>query len=152
MPATDIKTRIAAIGIATTMIAGAEGVVLKVYRDPVGIPTYCFGETRAPDWSRRYSMEECRTILAARVAESVEAVESCVRVPLATHELAAMASFEYNVGKGAFCGSTFVRKVNAGQLPAACSELSRWVYAAGIKLPGLVKRRAEERAMCEGRR
>ena len=35
--------------------------------------------------------------------------------------------------------------------PAACAELERWVYAKGIKLRGLVKRRAAERAMCEGR-
>ena len=42
-------------------------------------------------------------------------------------------------------------KANTGDWAGACKELDRWVYAKGIKLNGLVKRRAAERAMCEGR-
>lgn len=45
--------------------------------------------------------------------------------------------------------SAFLRS-RGGQGDLA-AELSRWVYAGGRKLQGLVKRRAAERAMCEGR-
>ena len=41
------------------------------------------------------------------------------------------------------------RKTNAGDLAGACAELSRWTYAGGRQLPGLIKRRAAEREMCE---
>jgi lysozyme len=51
------------------------------------------------------------------------------------------------VGTEAFCKSTLARKLNAGD-PAACDELLRWTTAKGIQLPGLVKRREQERALC----
>lgn len=60
-------------------------------------------------------------------------------------------SFTFNVGGQALCNSTLAKRINAGQLPGACAELSKWVYSRGIKLPGLVKRREAERAICEGR-
>jgi lysozyme len=30
----------------------------------------------------------------------------------------------------------------------ACQQFSRWTYAGGKQLPGLVKRRAEEKQLC----
>ena len=62
---------------------------------------------------------------------------------------AAFLSFAFNVGAQKFCGSTLVKKANQGDMPGACAELSRWTYAGGRELPGLVKRRAAERALCE---
>lgn len=47
------------------------------------------------------------------------------------------------------CASTLARKANAGDMPGACAELSKWVFANKAKLPGLVKRRAAEREVCE---
>ena len=61
---------------------------------------------------------------------------------------AALASFVYNVGEGNFARSTLLRKLNQGDLRGACHELSRWVYAGGRKLNGLVSRRATERELC----
>jgi lysozyme len=57
-------------------------------------------------------------------------------------------SFAYNVGGGNYCGSTLVRKLNAGDTAGACNELTRWTRAKGIVLPGLVKRREAERQLC----
>jgi lysozyme len=74
----------------------------------------------------------------------------CINHPLTDGQKAAFLSFAFNVGNGNFCGSTLVRKANAGDMRGACAELSRWVYAGGKELPGLVRRRAAERAMCEG--
>ncbi|PRG74053.1 glycosyl hydrolase, partial [Burkholderia multivorans] len=65
-------------------------------------------------------------------------------------------SFAYNVGAGAYCGSTTAKRFNAGDWKGACRALNeadngrpQWVTAGGRVLPGLVKRRAEERALCE---
>ncbi|MBE5527621.1 glycoside hydrolase family 24, partial [Laribacter hongkongensis] len=79
------------------------------------------------------------------------ALKQCVRVPLHQYEYDAFVSLAYNIGSGAFCSSTLVRKLNAGDYAGACAEIDRWIYAGGKRLPGLVKRRAEERARCEGK-
>lgn len=151
MPTIDRRVTAAAVAIALPLVGAAEGLRQYVYRDPVGIPTFCFGETKNPEWGRRYSLAECQGLLSDRVEQAALEVQRCTTVPLAPHELAARASFAYNVGGAAYCGSTFARRTNAGHGAAACAELNRWVYARGIKLPGLVNRRAAERAMCEGR-
>jgi len=61
-------------------------------------------------------------------------------------------SWAYNVGAGAACRSTLVKKLK--QTPpdyeGACRELLRWTYAGGRVLPGLVKRREKEYRMCMG--
>jgi len=62
---------------------------------------------------------------------------------------AAFVSFAYNVGAGAFCGSTLVKLANSGDMAAACAQLSRWTFAGGKQLKGLVNRRADERRICE---
>ena len=41
------------------------------------------------------------------------------------------------------------RRLNAGDCWGAAAQFDRWVYAKGRRLPGLVKRRAEERRMFE---
>lgn len=61
--------------------------------------------------------------------------------------LAALTSFVYNVGVGAYRTSTLRRRVSEEAWGAAAKELGRWVYAAGQKLPGLVTRRGVEALM-----
>ncbi|WP_442854891.1 glycoside hydrolase family protein, partial [Burkholderia sp. BDU5] len=62
----------------------------------------------------------------------------------------------YNVGPAAYCGSTTAKRFSAGDWRGACRALNesdsgrpQWVTAGGRVLPGLVKWRAEERAICE---
>ena len=62
---------------------------------------------------------------------------------------AALGSFVYNVGERQFSSSTLLRLLNSGDVLGACAQLSRWVYAGGKQLAGLVNRRAAERELCE---
>lgn len=134
--------------ICVGCVAGFEGLRQAAYIDPVGIPTVCFGETRDVKLGDKYTAEECREMLGDRVQEFGAAVDRCVTVPLAPARKAAYVSFAYNVGTEAFCGSTLVRKANAGDAVGSCNELPRWTKAKGITLPGLVKRREQERQLC----
>lgn len=153
-----MKGRIATIAIgatlalATPLVAYFEGYVPSTYADPIGIPTICYGHT-GPDVTpgRVATRAECQALLQGDLATALTAVRQCVTVPIEDHVAAALTSFTYNVGARAFCGSTLARRINRGEWPAACAELDRWVYAGGKLLPGLVKRRAAERALCEGR-
>jgi len=127
-----------------------EGVILRGYRDPIGIVTACAGHTATAVLGRPYTREECETLLVEDLAEHAEGAMSCVDAPLSTGRAAAAVSFTFNVGVNAFCNSTFAKRLNAED-PNACEELDKWVYAGGQKLPGLVTRRRTERAICEER-
>lgn len=135
--------------IAVSCVAGFEGLRTVAYRDPVGIPTVCFGETKGVKMGDRYTPEQCKDMLEERLIEFAAGVEKCTRVELPPHRKAAAVSFAYNVGTGAYCSSTFVRRLNAGEGAAACGELMKWTRAKGIELPGLVRRRKEEMALCQ---
>lgn len=147
------RARLAVLGLtgAIGLVAGFEGLRQYTYLDPVGIPTTCFGHT-GPDvkLGQWRSIEECENLLADDLLKAYEAVERCIRVPLTNHQRVALTSFAYNVGGPALCSSTLARRANAGDMVGACNELPRWVYARGIRLPGLVKRRDVERRLCLG--
>jgi lysozyme len=78
------------------------------------------------------------------------ALRQCVRVPLHQHEYDAYLSLAYNIGPGAFCGSTLVRRLNAGDYAGACAEILRWDRFRGEPLRGLTLRRQAEHRQCLG--
>lgn len=139
-----------ALVLATPLVAQFEGLELRTYRDPVGIPTVCVGETDKELVLRdRFTKEECMAALGASMTVHALELSNCIHQPLKTHEAAALISWSYNVGTGAACASTLVRKLNAGATAQQwCPELNRWVYAGGKVLNGLVRRRKAETAMC----
>lgn len=138
----------AVLAIATPFIGHFEGLVLHVYPDAVGVPTYCYGETQDPRPGHRYTKVECDALLSGRLAEYDAGVRRCITRPLPAKTEAAFVSMAYNVGLGAFCSSTLARKANAGDLAGACAELSKWDKAGGRVLKGLTVRRGAERALC----
>lgn len=150
------KVKVGVTGGVLALAAGVvmlwEGYVPRTYIDPVGIPTACYGHTGEDvRVGATYTRKECQALLEGDLAIALAGVNRCIHVPLQSHEAAALVSFVFNVGERNFCGSTLARRINRGELPAACAELSKWVYAKGRKLPGLVNRRAQERALCEGK-
>ncbi len=142
------KQRAAWCAIAVSCVSGFEGLRQAAYRDPVGIPTICFGETKGVEMGQRATLAECQGMLADSLELANRGVDACIAVPLPDYRRAALVSFTYNVGQGNLCSSTLARKLNSGDTVGACNELSRWTRARGIELPGLVKRRATEREMC----
>lgn len=63
------------------------------------------------------------------------------------HEFDAMVDFTFNVGCHAFATSTLLRKFNANDIPGTANEFMKWVYVGKKRIPGLVKRRKDERAL-----
>ena len=78
------------------------------------------------------------------------ALKQCVTVPLSQNEYDSLTSLSYNIGSGAFCGSTLVRKLNAGDYAGACLEIKRWDKFQGKPLRGLTVRRQREYTECMG--
>ena len=130
-----------------SVVAYFEGYRPVAYLDPVSIPTICYGHTATARIGQTKTQAECDELLKSDLGEALEAVDR--QLPNAPPLVrAAFGSFVYNVGAGAFNRSTLLRKAMAGDWVGACNELTRWVYAGGRQLPGLVARRQAERELC----
>ena len=136
------------LGVAASLAGYFEGRNLIAYIDPVGIPTICDGVTKGVKLGDAKTDQECDVLFEAELRAHQAELNKYVSVPLHPNTEAALISFVYNVGGPAFSRSTLLRKLNAGDTVGACDELSRWVYAGGRKLRGLVRRRDAERELC----
>lgn len=148
------RTVVAALSLSATALVSLalhEGYREDAYIPvPGDVPTIGFGTTEGVKPGDKITPEKALA-RALKDAQKFEgALKQCVTVPLHQHEYDAYISFSYNVGSGAFCGSTLVRKLNAGDYTGACTELLRWTRAGGKVLPGLVKRRQDEYRKCMG--
>lgn len=144
-----LKIGAGAVALCVPLVMYLEGTIQRVYRDPIGILTSCTGHT-GPElrMGMVFTKQQCEQQLLADLLKHSEALD-CIKKPMTDGQKAAFLSFAFNVGEGAFCASTLARKANAGDMRGACAELSRWTLAGGKELPGLVKRRAAERKVCE---
>lgn len=148
---------VAASVLSLSAVGGAgivahEGMVRRVYLDPIGIPTVCAGHIKTvtkADLGKRFTDEQCAALLRADTADSVACVQRAVKVPVTQEQFDALVSFTFNLGCGALHRSALLRKLNGGDCWGAGAEFPKWVYAGGKVLPGLVKRRADERRVFE---
>lgn len=130
-------------------LANFEGFSGEAYIPvPGDVPTIGFGSTSGVEMGDKISVPEALERLMRDVENAESAIGQCVKVPLSQGEYDAYTSFIFNVGGNAFCASTLVKKLNAGDYPGACLELKRWVYVDGKVVHGLVKRRNMEFQMC----
>ncbi|MDK4746201.1 lysozyme [Leclercia adecarboxylata] len=115
-----------AITIAAVMLGnagGLEGRRYYAYQDVVGIWTVCDGHTGA-DVRRgyRYTNRECDALLQSDLRKVAAAIDPLIKVRIPETTRAALYSFTYNVGAGAFGKSTLLKKLNSGDvvpLPAS---------------------------------
>lgn len=144
-----------AVAAAILIAMPAEGLRQFAYYDPPGILSVCYGSTTDVKSGRRYSLEECRDRLNQDMRQAVATVERCAPgAPL--NVLTAFADAVYNIGPKIVCDvrqSKAARYLQASQWMAACRELTKWdkakVAGVMVPLPGLTKRRAVERSVCE---
>lgn len=139
--------RISEAGLS--LIKKFEGLRLIAYKCPAGIWTIGYGHTGPDVYEGKRITEEQADALLVQDCERMEsAVLSSVTVPLTQYEFDALVSFTFNVGPSAFRGSTMRRLLNErASKTVVASEFSRWVKADGKPLPGLVRRREEEKAL-----
>lgn len=147
-------------------IAGFEGFRDTAYIPVKGdVPTIGYGSTAGVKMGDRITPDRAMHRLREEV-DSIYAqgVRHCVLVPLTEYEFGAYVSLAYSVGAPTFCRKArpgkppnLIDLINAKRYAAACRRIEAFVYGpdgrGGKKvLRGLVNRRAEERAICEGRR
>jgi len=149
-----------AVGLIT--LAVSEGYTDKAIIPTKGdVPTLGFGTTTRPDGSPVQLGDKTNPVEAlqrkARDVNKFEgAIKQCVRVPLYQAEYDLYVDHAYNIGSGAFCRSTIVRRLNAGDYRGACDAILLWkrVGPQDCSIPGnricsgLWQRRLESHAKC----
>jgi lysozyme len=137
--------------IAASLIAGFETYSGKAYPDPPGqTTTYSIGYGHQIKPGDGFTIDsvisepDALAQLNSDLDVFATCVDNAVTVPLGPDETAALYSFTYNEGCGAFQGSTLLKLLNSGDYQGADDEFARWNIANGNILPALVSRRAKE--------
>ncbi len=134
------------------LIKRFEGLELEAYQDIAGIWTIGYGHTgNDVQPGMRISEREAEELLRRDLKPREQAVANAVKVPVNQNEFDALVSFVYNVGAGAFRGSTALKRLNRGDRVGAADALTWWNKATvgGVlrEVLGLTRRRASERAL-----
>lgn len=151
----------AAAAIAAPLAASFEGYAPRAYKDPAGIPTYCYGETQMLkyDPSHIYAQTECMDLLRHRMAQAfapklLQCVPAFIDIRY-RYEFGALLDASYNTGTGAACRSPMAVAFNHGQWAQGCRNFNGWYVTAHdrrtgqrIALKGLVRRRGAESSTC----
>jgi len=139
-----------------------EGLVTHEYLDSGGAPTIGIGHLltrsertsgkitiggQALDYRNGLTEQQCWDLLDLDLSGSEAVVNEAVKVSLNQNQFDALVSFVFNVGDGAFRGSTLLRLLNQGQLDQVPAQLQRWVRDNGQVVQGLVNRRNKEIAL-----
>lgn len=142
---------------ALNLIKKWEGLYLDAYLDPVGIPTIGYGTVQYPDGKMvklgdKITREQAEEYLRNKCDFIQITIKDWLPLSINQNQLDAIISFCYNLGVGAFGTSTLRIKLNRGDIQGAADEFDRWTYATKpdgtrVKLEGLVKRRADEKAL-----
>lgn len=140
------------------LIKGFEGLRLEAHLCPANVVSIGYGTTLYPDgkaikWGDRITEQQAEAFLIHDCDKFSKEVDRLVKVPLNQNQRDALISFCYNVGSGAFAGSTMLRLLNQGDYKGAAEQFPEWDKATinGVKkaLPGLTRRRAEEKLLFE---
>lgn len=148
------RKQVATISLSATALVALllhEGYRENAYTPVAGdVPTIGFGTTNGVRLGDRTTPEKALNTALKDIQKFEGALKECVTVPLEQHEYDAYISLSYNIGSNAFCKSTLVRKLNAGDYAGACNQILRWDQFNGKPLAGLTKRRQEEHKKCLG--
>ena len=147
------RVAVASLVVSAACVAGIaahEGYVGQAYRDPVGVWTIGYGETKGVQPGQTTTKERALIQLTESAQAHAKGMAACIHVPVYQYEFNAYADFTYNIGVAGFCRSSVATKLNALDYTGACAELLKFVYAKGQMLPGLVTRRRKEYQTCLG--
>lgn len=129
------------------LIKQFEGFRRNAYQDSAGVWTIGYGHTRTARQGMIISRTQGEELLKKDLVRFEKAVRDRVTVPLNQNQFDALISLAFNIGVGAFGGSTLLKRLNQGDYNGAANEFKRWVHAGGRRLKGLVNRREKERQL-----
>ena len=146
------------------MIKHHEGVRYKPYRCPAKLWTIGVGHVLypaqgalpldqrdafqlKPEHNRTFSKDEVDGILSADLQRFEAGITKLFPMVLTPGQNDALVSFAFNLGLGGVQRSTLRQKVLRGEIEEASNEFLKFTRGGGKVLPGLVKRRQDERSL-----
>lgn len=139
---------------AIDLIKQFESLRLEAYLCPAGVWTIGWGHTEGVRDGLRITEDLAEEFLRRDVAEVERGLPAAIHAPLTQGQHDALVSLCFNLRGGAFRLPTIaprlVAKINIGDFEGAANELLDIDRANGRVLPGLVRRRAAERALFVG--
>ena len=144
-------------GIA--FITEREGSSPTMYLDVAQLPTIGVGHLltkselnsgkiviagQAVHWRHGLTEHQMAQLLDQDLDRFEQAVNDAVIVPLTQNQFDALVSFAFNIGIGAFKGSTLLRRLNEGNYNQVPRQFKRWKYAGNRVINGLINRRELE--------
>lgn len=149
------RARIAGLSLSAAALIGLavhEGYRDVAYRPVAGdVPTIGFGDTQGVQMGDKTDPIRALIKLNVNTEKFQRDLRLCIGdVPMYQHEWDSIVLWSYNVGTGAACGSTLVKKLKHRDYQGACAELLKWNRFKGKPLDGLTKRRKQEYEMCMG--
>jgi lysozyme len=147
---------VAARAIAAGLIKPFEGchkrvaAMIHAYICPAGYATQGWGivvkDLNVPPITQQQADEQFDAALPSYILAALKLSPGLAAHP---RKLGAVSSFVFNLGAGRYKASTLRRRINDQDWEAAAEEFGKWVLGGGRVLPGLVRRRAAERAVFE---
>lgn len=139
---------------AVDLVKHFEGLYLKAYLCPAGVPTIGYGHTAGISLGQTIDEAQADAFLAEDLGDAAASVDHLVTVAVNPQQRGALASFAFNLGAGALEDSTLLRLLNQGDYAGAAGQFGLWVHSSvdgrKVVLQGLVKRRAAEAALFQG--
>lgn len=148
------RQSVGGLGIGAALLVSVlmyEGYTDKaVIPVPGDVPTIGVGRTEGVRMGDKTEPVREMMMLLKNLDKYGNGIKACINVPLYQYELDAFVSLAYNIGINAFCNSTLVKKLNAGDYSGACEQIIIWDKFKGKPLKGLTNRRNEEYRTCRG--
>lgn len=133
------------------LIKQSEGLRLKAYRCPAGVPTIGWGHTEGVKMGMRITQEQAERLLTQDL-QPVERLLNKMGVQFRQGQFDALASWIFNLGTGRFVSSTLCKRIQEGAADETVTdEIVKWIYSGGRPLSGLMTRRVKEANMYLGR-
>ena len=133
------------------MIKSFEGLRLKPYACPAGIPTIGYGNTFYENGTKvklsdpAITEERATELLKNSLISFEKYVDSYCIDTITQNQFDALVSFCYNVGPGNLKKSSLLKKVNANPNDETIRDaFMKWITGGGKVLKGLVRRRTAE--------
>jgi lysozyme len=151
---TRAEFRALAVQVAAALARRFEGLYLRPYLCPAGVPTIGYGATRYLD-GRAVTLKDppiTRVVAEVMLLDQVRMIylpavlKLCPGIDM-PERLAAIIDWTFNLGAGNLKASTLRKRINANRWADVPAEIRKWNRGGGRVLKGLMLRREAEAAM-----
>lgn len=145
------------LAIAVPLVKQFESFRAEPYLDGAGIATIGYGTTRYPN-GKRVTMDDAPITEDMALSYAEQVLETNLMIiakkwlaPATAHQGGGMLSLTYNIGVGAYAGSSVLRLFNAGEIEEAAEAFLMWdkatINGQLVSVIGLMARRKAEMAV-----